>query len=180
MKFCKHQRFFTGISPFQPQHSGSYQECVKRIHTSACYCRCYGQSLIRLNYQIQLPSVLQREAAKKILMAGPLRGRGGKGRPLRKKNFCRNLKKKIPFKNKRLFFFKTAYGHITLKLVGRFLIWGRKTNFKIIRFRLFYEEEKILRSLSPRGVVKAIKRITFFCGFPKGTRQKMVSSGLSF
>ena len=54
------------------------------------------------------------------------RGGGVKGRPLRKKNnFYRFFFKKMKFKNNNYFTFDnlSKYGHIMLKIVGRYFIW---------------------------------------------------------
>ena len=61
-----------------------------------------------------------------LLMAGPLRGGGGKGPAIKgKKLFLELLKIVLPLKNKNYFTLDnlSKYGHITLKFVGRYFIW---------------------------------------------------------
>ena len=66
-----------------------------------------------------------REAAKKIppLMAGPLRGGGGKGRAIKEKNFFWNFFFNfVTTKKWKLFYLGdlSKYGNITLKFAGRY------------------------------------------------------------
>ena len=67
---------------------------------------------------------LLRETQKKVhpLVAGPLRGGGGKGRAIKEKiNFFKFFFNLLPFKNGNYFTLDnlSKYGHITLNFVGR-------------------------------------------------------------
>ena len=107
----------------------------------------------------------KKSSLKLLLMAGPLRGRGGggKGRPLRKKTFFGTfLKILLPFKDKNYFNLDnfSKYRH-TLKFVTRNVylvvtIFSKKGSILVQKLG----EEKIL-SKSVSGYLKTKKKMSY-------------------